>query len=684
MLVWVWLTIGTPLVRDMATCPDTRLYIDAPKYNEICASVFTSIGNWGIFANELAAFAWATQSHLYFDTQHWPELPEFLHRAELNPWLHEECLANPPAANSWSTIYHVDGGWLMLAHNTTATFANATFSGTMRQIMRRVALPAVAEPHGCKLNALFSRSTLITSTVSAIGHVGRPYTAVHVRTLTVVDKEPQFGCDDRTRPGCNHIVAGSHASICREWLHRAERHGLQFADDLDRFVVLVTPDEALKRACIAAANSTLMVVAGRGQNAAHTLRGGRAAAIAAFCDLFMLMDGGALICGGSTFCAFARLLAYTPAECSAVDGIVACVRAENVVRTFMTGSVAPRLASQPRTTPECRSEPLDQTTVQGNLVCTRVLTRWIEDVQRSAFATTEHVADCGGRWGFGSMLNSFVLPMLAISASGNVPLKWAAADETTLGPLLIGSSDYESLGDMFAPLGARRQTKGTPTTTVGVHAEVGKQIYLWTPSNHNKLWCAVTRAAAAVCGHPVSDFELLSAAARYMWQLTPGMRKAVDAAKRTYGISAGAYNAVHIRAGDRLVSESPQLQHVMYNASWWTAQIADCFPPSVPIVFISIACTLVRTLVTAINVAGYVATAPACTHQADVFSWQRGQRSANKAIALLAEIEIMKDAARFMGAADSNIPRLVVKLRGTTAGFTPVATTTVGMGATLW
>jgi hypothetical protein len=162
------------------------------------------------------------------------------------------------------------------------------------------------------------------------------------------------------------------------------------------------------------------------------------------------------------------------------------------------------------------------------------------------------------------------------------------------------------------------------------------------------------------------------------------MRQAVDARKRTYNISAGKYNVVHVRAGDKLVSESPQLQDVINNTSWWVTQIVAHFTSNVPIVVLSIACNLTKTIVTAINTAGYIATSPGCKNPVDLFSWQRGKRNPDKVVELIAEIEIMRDAAQFMGSADSNMPRLVVKLRGTTAAYTPVSNTIRGFGETLW
>jgi hypothetical protein len=184
----------------------------------------------------------------------------------------------------------------------------------------------------------------------------------------------------------------------------------------------------------------------------------------------------------------------------------------------------------------------------------------------------------------------------------------------------------------------------------------------------------VREAAAKVCDGPVSNYQLVAAAATYIFKLSPAFEVRVAAkVEALHGLGlplSGPYAAVHIRTGDKLIKESRMgLQFGVDTPEFWVRVINGTFPTTSPVYLAVDDCSMAQNVSAALRKLGNRTVVHSCgdapIESIGRASWREvlNVDNCDDVDRLLAEIRIIAGARFVLADLNSNVPHLALKLR---------------------
>ena len=297
-----------------------------------------------------------------------------------------------------------------------------------------------------------------------------------------------------------------------------------------------------------------------------------------------------------------------------------------------------------------------------------------------------NIFDNGPLPGFGSLMNHYAIPALIMAAGAGERLTFASNSTWHYG--CAGkphAADILAIDGQPQPGAADEELGFLLMHNVGRGFERKRR-----PSGSlNRLqlaWGNLTATVAAAAATPapaceLTEMDMLSAAARHLVRPAPAIAAAVRAQVAGIGLPA-RYNAVHIRAGDKLLQESADLKDMTANPKWWSEFIMESFGnDGLPVFIASDNCELLLKVREWLGQTQSVDVFHRCPLTGggpaghDARAWAAEQHSCDSVYAVLSDIELLARSVKLAASLRSNLPRLAVKLRGTLDGFTAVPRT---------
>jgi len=286
--------------------------------------------------------------------------------------------------------------------------------------------------------------------------------------------------------------------------------------------------------------------------------------------------------------------------------------------------------------------------------------------------------------GFGSLVNHYAIPALIMAAASGERLTFASNSTWH-----YGCSGKPHAADIIAVDGQPQPSAADEELGFLLMHNVARGFEL-RRRHLNRLQLAwrnlklnLTASVAEIpeCPAELTYFDMVSAAARRLVRPAPGIAAVVRAQVVGIGLPA-RYNAVHIRAGDKLVNESKDLKDMTANPKWWSEFIMKSFGgDGLPVFIASDDCELLLKVREWLGQTQSVDVFHRCPLTGggaaghDAATWNSKQQPCDSVYAVLSDIEVLADSIKLAGSLRSNLPRLVVKLRGTLDGFTAVPKT---------